>query len=57
MLIKDYDINIQYTPGKANVVANALSRKSVPRALNCLVPEFERMDISYCFAGVSETET
>ena len=29
-LIKDYDINIQYTPGKANVVAVALSRKSVP---------------------------
>jgi hypothetical protein len=27
-LIKDYDIEINYHPGKANVVANALSRKT-----------------------------
>ena len=27
-LLKDYDCIIQYHPGKANVVANALSRKS-----------------------------
>ena len=27
-LIKDYDLIIDYHPGKANVVANALSRKS-----------------------------
>ena len=35
-LIKDYDCMIDYHPGKANVVANALIRKSVQtlRALN-----------------------
>ncbi|GKB90583.1 retrotransposon protein, putative, ty3-gypsy subclass [Tanacetum coccineum] len=27
-LLKDYDANIQYHPGKANVVANSLSRKN-----------------------------
>jgi hypothetical protein len=32
-LIKDYDMSIHYHPGKANVVADALSRKSYCNAL------------------------
>ncbi|KAK1628022.1 hypothetical protein QYE76_002337 [Lolium multiflorum] len=32
-LIKDYDMNLQYHPGKANVVADALSRKSYVNGL------------------------
>ena len=39
-LIKDYDCVIDYHPGKANVVANALSRKTMQtlRALNVHLP-------------------
>ena len=43
-------------PGKANVVADALSRKTSP-SLNALIADFEQMDISYCYAGVTEAET
>ena len=32
-LIKDYDLEIHYHPGKANVVADALSRKSHVNAM------------------------
>jgi hypothetical protein len=36
-LIKDYDLEVHYHPGKANVVADALSHKA---HCNCLLAEF-----------------
>jgi hypothetical protein len=42
-LIKDYDLGINYHPGKANVVANALSRRS---HLNLLI--VEQMPFALC---------
>jgi hypothetical protein len=42
-LIKDYDLEVHYHPGKANVVADALSRKS---QCNCLT--MKPMDHSLC---------
>jgi hypothetical protein len=42
-LIKDYDLEVHYHPGKVNVVANALSRKN---HCNCLT--VKPLDISLC---------
>nr|GFA46436.1 hypothetical protein [Tanacetum cinerariifolium] len=54
-LLKDYDTNIQYHTGKANVVADALSRKSGMLANLQIKPEIirdlERMDIKLCIRG------
>jgi hypothetical protein len=42
-LIKDYDLEVHYHPGKANVVVDALSQKS---HYNCLT--VKPLDISLC---------
>jgi hypothetical protein len=41
-LIKDYDLGINYHPGKANVIVDALSRRSLVYMLATreLLPEF-----------------
>ncbi|WVZ70283.1 hypothetical protein U9M48_018960, partial [Paspalum notatum var. saurae] len=52
-LINDYDMEIHYHPGKANVVADALSRKSYANmALGFMMPhelceEFERLSLGF----------
>ncbi|WVZ70419.1 hypothetical protein U9M48_019090 [Paspalum notatum var. saurae] len=52
-LIKDYDMEIHYHPGKANVVANTLSRKSYANmALGFMMPhelceEFKRLSLGF----------
>jgi hypothetical protein len=43
-LIKDYDLEVHYHPGKANVVADALSRKN---HCNCMT--VKPMDYSLCY--------
>ena len=55
-LIKDYDIEMMYHPGKANVVADALSRKSLGIIQTFhvdLLAELDRLDIQITGPGAS----
>ncbi|XP_024963642.1 uncharacterized protein LOC112503897 [Cynara cardunculus var. scolymus] len=58
-LLKDYDVRIQYHPGKANVVADALSHKSIGNVSSLTVQshiasDLGRMGISLCYRGGNE---
>jgi hypothetical protein len=57
-LIKDYDLRINYHPGKANVVADALSRRSHVNMLATreLLPEFCKEFEKRNLGWVSSTE-
>ena len=56
-MIKYYDLTIQYHLGKANVVADALSRTAVPKICMSFIADLDRTGISLCYASVAGEET
>ena len=52
-LIKDYDLEVHYHPEKANIVADALGRKSYAKEVQVvamsseLCAEFERLNLGF----------
>ena len=43
--MEDYDFELHYHPGKANVVADALSRKSVSSLASVAIREWDMLDV------------